>query len=137
MNYMKQIADMLGVEFGEKFKLFDTCAKEELISVYWIDENGMWTECPDDITATVTCAWSDILTGFCEIVKLPWKPKDGDMRYYITPNGSLAGMAVDISHTRDLLLVHNGMMYKTTEEALAHKDETMRKWDEMKKELEG
>lgn len=137
MNYMAQMADMLGVEFGEKFKLFDTCAKEELINVYWIDENGMWTECPDGLKGLIVSCWADILTGFREIVKLPWKPKEEECCYYIAPNGSLLSTTINFSFSGDMLLVHNGMVYRTAEEALEHKDETMKKWAEIRKELEG
>lgn len=136
MNYMKQIAEMLGVEFGERFRLFDTCEKEEDTGIYWVDEEGMHKEYSDGSKAKIAYTWDCILTGGYEIVKLPWKPKEGDMCYYVTPNGSLASMAIDISHTRDLLLVHNGMVYRTAEEASEHKDETMRKWAEIRKELE-
>lgn len=136
MNYMEKIAELLGVEIGERFKLFNTITKEEEVGVFWIGEDGMYKENPNGSKGLIVSCWADVLPGFCEIVELPWKPKEGECCYYITPNGSLLSTTIDFSFSGDMLLVHNGMVYRTPEEALEHKDETMRKWAEIRKELE-
>ena len=136
MNYMNQVADMLGVEIGEKFKFFDTHSNQEKTGVYWVDENGIYEEYPDGSKVQIFRSWDDILIGDSEIVKLPYKPRKGDIIFYVSPQGDLMATSVDISYTRDLLLVHNGMVYRTAKEALEHKDETMKKWAEIRKELE-
>lgn len=136
MNYMSKIADMLGVELGEKFKLKVRDTGEEYPGIFWIDEQGLWLNSEGNPDYLLKSGWSTLLTGIEEIVKLPWKPKEGECCYYIIPNGSLISTTIDFSFSGDLLLVHNGMVYRTPEEALEHKDETMRKWAEIRKELE-
>ncbi|MCD8391545.1 MAG: hypothetical protein LUD03_06885 [Firmicutes bacterium] len=75
MNYMKQVAEMLGVEPGERFRIEGDEAD------YWLDTNGLnWIErdvCDTDDTVLV-----ELLVGKKSIVKKPWKPKDGDWYVY-------------------------------------------------------
>lgn len=92
MNYMKDIAKLLGVELGEEFYLEDVTD-----GYYFSDDNfkkvtfrlsdtGMFRK--DKNTET---GWKDltgylmaILTGRYTIVKKPDKPKTGDGYYYVT-----------------------------------------------------
>ncbi len=78
-NLIPEIAKMLGVELGEVFKvnsLYEQMvfkfADNELLGR--VDEEGsMWTP-----TYVVL---SNLLGGDVEIIKLPWKPKKGDVYF--------------------------------------------------------
>lgn len=75
VNYMKQVAEMLGVALGEEFKV---AAKEgEYGCLYRISEGGIYRKSgfgwvPEDLLLV------NILCGHKEIKKLPWRPKMGD-----------------------------------------------------------
>lgn len=73
-NLMPEIAKMLGVELGEEFKIkgYDpTC---------WFDLDGLhfdgWVA-EDEEDAML----HNLLCGEAEIIKLPWKPKKGDVYF--------------------------------------------------------
>ena len=70
-NLIPEIAQMLGVELGEEFKI------EGDNRTYWFDLDGLHSgeyvaEDEDDAML------HDLLCGEVEIVKLPWKPKEGE-----------------------------------------------------------
>lgn len=79
MNYMKQVAEMLGVELEEVFGIKEGNSP---IHRYRITESGVeyhditerWYSLSPDLL-------NKILTGQCEIEKLPWKPAEGQMYY--------------------------------------------------------
>ena len=73
-NLIPQIAQMLGVELGEEFKV------EGDNRTYWFDLDGLHSgeyvvEDEDDAML------HDLLCGEVEIVKLPWKPKQDETFY--------------------------------------------------------
>lgn len=73
-NLIPEIAHMLGVELGEEFKV------EGDNRTYWFDLDGLRSgkyvaEDEDDAML------HDLLCGKAEIVKLPWKPKKGDVYF--------------------------------------------------------
>lgn len=92
MNYMNQIAQMLGVELEEEFYLEDVTD-----GYYFSDDNfkkvtfrlsdtGMFRK--DKNTETgwkdLTCYLMAILTGRYTIVKKPWKPEKYEKYYYVS-----------------------------------------------------
>lgn len=122
MNYYKQIAEMLGVELGEEFKVSITEA-----FVYKITENGLrrryhtdlkWVESPP-VTLT------SLLRGDYSIVKLPWKPKEGDRYYYYSASNGLVNYAKWDGLCDELLLWKVGNCFKTEEEARTKGKEIM------------
>ncbi|MBQ0035545.1 MAG: hypothetical protein KBT35_01360 [Firmicutes bacterium] len=70
MNYIKQVAEMLGVEVGEEFKISDT---DETLTFHF-DEHGLKSN--RDVEQPYLL--SSILNGRREIVKIPFKPKCGE-----------------------------------------------------------
>lgn len=73
-NLIPEICKMLGVELGEEFKV------EGDNRTYWFDLDGLHSgeyvaEDEDDAIL------HDLLCGKVEIVKLPWKPKKGDVYF--------------------------------------------------------
>lgn len=134
MNYMKQIAEMLGVEMGERFRVRPTERCNPGDDTYMIDENGVKrlqkrmndTEFGyrDDETL------NRLLNGFDKIVKLPWKPKKDEMYHFIDPQG---GIFPGKWHSDfcDIALYAMGNCFRTKAEAKAHKEEMLKKMKEV------
>lgn len=75
---MEQVATLLGVELGEKFRI------SGYRSIYYFDEKGLWRE--DIDKAVRSDELNGLLNGTYEIIKLPWAPKVGEKYYYCTLN---------------------------------------------------
>jgi hypothetical protein len=81
-NLIPQIAQMLGVELGEEFKVVHKVVYKtgfEIICNFtkegvFVHEEGCSGKYDKELLA-------DIICGKAEIVKLPWKPKKGDGYY--------------------------------------------------------
>lgn len=67
MNYMKQTAEMLGVKFGEEFKIKDSEYGKLHEGTFCLTKNGMFMiDCKTDFNGVI----GSILTGKYKIVKL-------------------------------------------------------------------
>lgn len=81
-NLIPQIAQMLGVELGEEFKVVHKVVDKtgfEIICNFtkegvFVHEEGCSGKYDKELLA-------DIICGKAEIVKLPWKPKKGETYY--------------------------------------------------------
>ena len=110
-NYMPEIAKMLGVEVGEIFKMTD------YNSLYRFTEKGL------EFKGTVGWCLSEriewLLTGRTEILKLPWRPKKGEV--YCRPTDGFEDVAFDNwgNHPIDFALKEAGMVFRTKEECEA------------------
>lgn len=120
-NLIPEIARMLGVEVGEEFKIK---GHEEL--TYRFTSDGLKLTYDNnielsDIAAKV--AFVALLNGKDEIVKLPWKPKKGDVYYTFVCTG------IDCTCTLisykwdgcviDIALLKAGWVFRTRQEAVA------------------
>ena len=79
VNLIPQIAQILGVEIGEKFKVR---GYNEL--TYRFDADGLkesFSNRPKEEWTFANAALGSLLAGKLEIIKLPWKPKEGDAYY--------------------------------------------------------
>lgn len=134
MNYMKQIAKMLGVELGEKFKVRSTKYTQNVNSeIFVFTKVGITTD--DGITRNDILI--DLLLGVLEIIKLTWKPKDGDHYWYVEyDEGCDLCRTTWSDSSYDLALHKLGKLYRTREEAEAHAEEDKTYWDEVRKEIE-
>ena len=130
MNYYKQIAEMLGVELGEEFKVSITEA-----FVYKITENGLrrryhtdlkWVESPP---FTLT----NLLRGDYSIVKLPWKPKEGEIYWFYAIFNEQAFWTAWSFYGVDFYRWKEGNCFKTREEAETKGKEIM---EQIQKEYE-
>lgn len=92
MNYMKDIAKLLGVELGEEFYLEDitdgcylTDGNAKL--VFKLSDTGLLRKDKHIVSGWIdsTCYLKGVFTGRYTIVKKPWKPKNGDKYYYVLP----------------------------------------------------
>lgn len=119
-NLIPKIAELLGVELGEEFKIkgYDgliyklTDAGLELTTVdgqktKWFDHGAL----------------NSLLKGKMEIVKLPWKPKEGE-KYWGFWYSSLNDAWIVLLYTwgnnpADFAFYKAGWVYRTKEEAQA------------------
>ena len=77
-NLIPEIARMLGVEIGEEFKIKGK-GKEEF--TYRFDSDGLKVTHDSGIELAkivANVALVDLVNGKDEIVKLPWRPKEGE-----------------------------------------------------------
>ena len=113
-NLIPEIAKMLGVELGEEFKFGNNNVK------FWFDLDGLHSE--EFETADLT--FYRLARGDAEIVKLPWKPKEGQTVYSFYARGisrsleviSFVWVGSVVSHQA---LVKAGWVFPTREEAEA------------------
>ena len=112
-NYMAEVAKMLGVEIGEEFTIpnkaviLKISAKDGLM--YKFKDEGEWQSGASDL--------QDLLMGEIEIVKLPWKPKEGEYFYFPTIIDKFVLVEPWRANTRNCALQALGMCYRTREEA--------------------
>lgn len=120
-NLIPQIAQMLGVAIGEEFKI-----KGEDELTYRFDSDGLKLTHDSGIELaqiSANVAFVDLVNGKDEIVKLPWKPKEGesywtfilydcDIRLGIAPRKWTNDMF-------DFAFFKAGWIYRTYEEAEA------------------
>lgn len=115
-NLIPQIAQMLGVELGEEFKV------EGDNRTYWFDLDGLHSgeyvaEDEDDAML------HDLLCGEVEIIKIPWKPKLNE-RYWTFMSSLEGGKLYVLNYmwdnsVIDVALHKVGWVFRTCEEAEA------------------
>lgn len=119
-NLIPQIAEMLGLQLGEEFKVQ---GYDDLTYVFASDglkltyDNGLEIS---DLTAKV--ALVALLTGKDEIVKLQWKPKFADRYFgFFEFNGKLRICRYDIwrGTIKEEAQYRCGWIFRTREEAEA------------------
>ena len=130
MNYMKGIAHMLGVELGERFKVSGMDGR------FWIDEIGLCAE-DDKGDYDSTALLAALLAGRLKVERPPWVPECDEYYWFVDPYGEVLEDAFIDDDIGSLLTVKSGRIYRTEEEAKAHKEEDKAFWDEIRKELEG
>lgn len=124
-NILPEIAKMLDVEMYEKFKI------EGMSSdlVFRIGVDGLEMErfdyAEDDrIWVTLaSCNFVDLLTGKAKIVKLPWKPKEGETYWTFILYDSDIRLGIEPHEWLDdifyFALFKAGWIYRSYEEAEA------------------
>ena len=124
-NILPEIAKMLDVEMYEKFKI------EGMSSdlVFRIGVDGLEMErfdyAEDDrIWVTLaSCNFVDLLTGKAKIVKLPWKPKEGETYWTFILYDSDIRLGIEphkwLDDIFDFALFKAGWIYRSYEEAEA------------------
>lgn len=119
-NFIPQIAEILGLQLGEEFKV-----KGYGEVTYMLTNEGLMAT-DDDQEKEWTPAnvlFVALLTGTEEIVKLPWKPRKGDVYYTFVRTG------IDCTYTLisyqwdgcviDIALLKAGWVFRTRQEAEA------------------
>ena len=124
-NLMPEVLKMLGVTYGEDFKL--QALDPELYKNYSFFFNK---DCElfivnnlNGSTSNYSAMLHSIMRGDYKIIKFPWKPKEGDKYYAIILMGNIKP-CIESHHwtdsTKDYALLKLGIIYKTEEEAMAH-----------------
>lgn len=126
-----QFLEMLGVELNEdfniggliggnphRFEIRDGC-------FHLVDNEG---DSVDDYIAL-------IVSGRFKIEKMQWKPKDGDTFYCIAGDDEIRATIFNECYFPDLYCFQAGNCFKTREEAEAHKDEVLKRFKEIREEL--
>lgn len=137
MNLIPKIAEMLGVEIGEEFKI----AGNEMNLFRFDERRGLLVRI-NEMHDFEECASGDryakLLNGFSEIKKIPFEPKNGEKYYrvFIHKDGSIAvNMDAWADWTTDYMCKYCGNCFRTEAEAERHKYEiyeklTGKKWRE-------
>ena len=111
-NYMADVAKVLGVELGEEFKINGSNL------IYKFFENGLYFHCIEGWLPAIF-QFLDLIKGELEIVKLPWKPKDGEYYYFPAVDFQYSCPAAWHNCPIDFALKEAGMIFKTKEECEA------------------
>ena len=117
-NLIPQIAKMLGVELFEEFKVVYKVGFEIICNFtkegVFVHEEGCSGKHDKELL-------TDIICGKAEIVKLPWKPKKGDVYFTFVLMGDKWG--VGSLHwdgfPNEYALLDKGWVYRTRAEAEA------------------
>lgn len=141
MNYAKQVAEMLGVEIGEKFRIK---GHPDMGTFWFVDDNSMGLRDIWQYDAGSEMYESgfepkdlleQILAGFYKVEKLLWKPKQGDEYWHSTflLDDLLVTSDFWNDSTIDLERWKAGNYFRTREEAKTKGKELM---ERIKKEYE-
>ena len=124
-NLMPEVLTMLGVTYGEEFKL--EAHDPELYKNYSFFFNK---DCElfivnnlNGSTSNYNAMLYSIMRGDYKIIKFPWKPKVGDKYYALSLMLSIKPRIERCDwtdSTEDYALLKLGIIYKTEEEAMAH-----------------
>lgn len=111
-NLMQEVANLLGVEIGEEFRL-DNPDNDK---VFRLTADGLLND--DNILCTESLTY--LLIGGCKIVKLPWEPKQGELYWVVLENRVVEWVCVNGMTDRSYLKLGN--RFHTKEEAEANAD---------------
>ena len=133
MNYYKKIAEMLGVEHGEEFRLKENKTKNIVRPRYKItqEEGLMYSVNGNEFDRSVSLM--SIINGSYSVVKLPWKPKKGEMYWFYGSSLEQALWATWRLNSGDLCRWKTGNCFRTEEEAKTKGKEIM---EQIQKEFE-
>lgn len=115
-NYMKEVASLLGVELEEEFRIVNKDCVELCNMPCRITANGLI----DKNSESRFHALSKLLEGEYKIVKMPWKPKQNDMFFFVKPKDRNVTSMYWADSSVDNLLYLFGNCFKTREEAEAN-----------------
>ena len=130
MNYYKKIAEMLGVELEEEFKVSDM----KIFTFKFTEDDGlMFKYGTNEDYMPSALILTKLLRGDCSVVKLPWKPKKGEAYWYYSEAFHHAYSSEWTGSPCDLLYWKSGNFFKTKEEA---NEKGYVFWKELEKEYE-
>lgn len=112
MNYMENVAKMLGVELEEEFKI------DSSDTIYRFFKNGLCFQC-DGAWLPAEYQFFDLIKGDSKIVKLPWQPRKGDKYYCPSSHFKYVDVALWGGYSTEFALKEAGMAFKTKEECEA------------------
>ena len=128
-NHMAEVAQMLGVELEEVFKVTDDDSGKyhnyykftEKKGIEVSDDNVKWEA---DTTEVLVLKW--LLIGVARIIKLPWRPSRGDV--YYMPSVTSIGKYIKLFWTdsrNDEGSYQQGLVLRTKKEAVELAEEML------------
>lgn len=121
MNYMSQVAKLLGVELGEEFEINE--------NKHWIcsfTESQFKVSSKDKAYVNASLGehvLAELIGGVYTVKRKPWMPEHGEYYYFVDKDGDIrADRNGDV--TVDLLLYKTGNCYRTFNAA----KENAQKW---------
>lgn len=130
-NYMPEVAQMLGVEIGEKFDILDEEGKKVEYGPYKITDNAVVDCDRDDIPDLLY----GLLTGEYTLKKRPWRPKDDNEYWFVELDGNVQYTYFYKDNESDLASLNMGNCFQSKEAAKAAVPEMLAKFEEIKKEV--
>lgn len=123
-NYMEIVAQILGVDLAEQFKVY---AMETLLGEVMLSDKGI-VFCEPDCCGgmSASAVLEGLLTGALTLKRKPWKPTFRERYYYYDSDEKLIYDTEYYGEMMDLTLYKIGNCYRTREAAEANKD----KWKE-------
>jgi hypothetical protein len=118
---MSEVAKMLGVELGERFKInFDIYNSSNHNFDYFLTEAGIIVDKEGYLCSSndILC---EILYGHYTIKRKPWKPSLDEQYYYVDELGHPCSDPW-VNSVLDITLYRVGNCYRTKEEAEANRD---------------
>lgn len=131
MNHMAKVSEMLGVELDEEFEI-----EKHLYAKFKITEAGLEIKPNNDKTWHIEVdILLDLLTGEATIKRKPWTPKMEETYYCWLNYGSdwNVGYYSMTGYTFDLNNIAMGNCFRTRDDAKAHKDEVIARYEEIRK----
>ena len=125
-NLMPRIAEMLGVEIGERFK-----ERKKDSEIYYFTDAAFLKQVNDaesedfvsDLEEEDLLVLYYLLSGKETVVRLPWEPKKYEKYYYLNVNDVCVSSGYWQNHTYDYAMKALGIVYRTREGAEAHLEE--------------
>ena len=123
MNYMKDVAKILGVELEEEFKIkgFEPIYKITNYGLVIKTDSNNWCEMSGD-------TFLQLIRGDYVIRKLPWQPKKGDEYYYPGEGFNNICRALWENTVFGFAYKEAGLIFKTYEECGAALPELRKKY---------
>lgn len=131
-NLIPEIAKMLGVELGKEFKI-DTSGDD----IFQITESGVWMRKGIDKEEWVEKPFEFVMlcNGDAEVIRLPWKPKEGESFYTFTAAYGEWSVSLDVwaEEPCNYALLDKGWIYRTEKEAKAALPAVLKELSERRK----
>ena len=133
-NYMQEVAKMLDVGIGEEFDLLDGNGEIVAYSPYKFT-NDRIVDCDDD-EMSYSMLWN-LLTGEYTLQRHPWKPKDGMMYWFVTPDDSVDFCYFFKDKLNSIAMLNLGNCFPSKEVAEYNAPRMLKKFEEVKKGCRG
>lgn len=131
-NIIPKIAEMLNLELGEEFKIDTSCN-----DIFKITESGVWMRKSIDKEEWLEKPFEFVMlcNGDAEIIKLPWKPKEGESFYTFTAAYGEWSVSLDVwaEEPCNYALLDKGWIYRTKKEAKAALPAVLKELNERRK----
>lgn len=131
MNYISKVAEMLGVEIGEKFNIILANGNMSSYNPYEFKEDGLFDKEGDNSLSET----GNLLIGKHSIERIPFKPKDNERYYYVDVDECIEYDYFYPTNIKHLCNFAIGNCFKNRQQAELHKEEMLTKFKEMKEKL--